>query len=1145
MTPRFEPLQINDLALTLIERSPYAILVCDESGVICHINPTITDLLGYSPGTLVGEHINCLIPEQFHNHQDNVNAYFQQPQQDPMQDRGILFARHQQGHDVAVDISLIHYSTGDKNYAVTIIRDNSELLTSRDACYRSEIRFHGIFEQAPVAMALNDNQGNITALNSMFTETFGYDRLDIPTLTDWFNRAYPDPDYQRSVQTRWNLAFDTAKATGSAVAPMEVKVTCKDGSVRVCQVSARPLEESLLREHLVILIDITERHQKAVNDQENANRFRDMISNHQLPMLIIEPDKGRIIFTNNSACEFYGYSYSQLTSMRVHDFYRDDPASIDRTLSSVAQGSVKSFSKTQYSHDGKAHWVDIYSSVTDIGGNRFIYSIVVDKTDKQRVEKQLVERERQYRNLYHNSATPICTEDFSRLYEQLERIRSSGVNDLRSYLDNNPQQLVNLSHQITITEVNPALQQLFALNDKNIPRITLEDNFGDGVLDVFKEAIIAIWDGKSNFESNANFIDSQGNKITGIVSLPLPDCLENSKNIPVSIWDITKLESAQQELLFHSQVLSSLQEGVHLVNAGTGTIVYCNQRLADIFGYNCDDIIGKHVSFLYSGSDIDANNISDRIISELNKRGFWQGEIKNKKSNGDVFWCEAIVSSLQHPNFGKVWVSVHSDITDKHDYHQKLWRQANYDSLTQLPNRSYFYEQAEQAIANAKRHKVEFALLFIDIDNFKVINDTLGHNQGDSTLIEVSSRIQQCIRQSDLIGRFGGDEFIVLMHDVNTQKPSTIELLIQKILNAICAPFFILGESEYITASIGVSTYPENGNNIHELIQYSDQAMYKAKEHGKNQYYFFTQELQELAQRNRVLDLELRKALDENQLEIFLQPIVDSFTGEVHKAEALIRWQHPSLGLISPAEFIPIAEESKLICEVGNLVFDQCVEVLKNIKSITDDKFQISLNKSPVQLHSDKFATEFDWPKAMQDEGLDPESISIEITEGILLDEDDSTHRKIKKLKSSGFHFSIDDFGTGYSALSYLQKVDFNYLKIDKSFIDSIDTYSSNQALCQAIIAMAHSLGMRVIAEGIENEKQYKQLKDMQCDYCQGYYFAKPMPRNDFIAYLKKKSKWPVLVGAADEVIVAGSNLALFAQILTGSCFTRRSRLMI
>jgi len=709
-----------------------------------------------------------------------------------------------------------------------------------------------------------------------------------------------------------------------------------------------------------------------------------------------------------------------------------------------------------------------------------------------------------YLNFFNASATAICLEDFSELYAELLELKSTKLLDFEQYLDNNPDKILELAKTVIITQTNPAMRRLLSYpEDGEI--LDIAQTFGPDAANIFKQELIAIWNGKDSFESAATLIDSNAKEVHVVISMPIPKSIEEARYLPVTIWDLKKLDIAQQELAFHSQIFASLNEGINIVSASSGKILYTNDRFEHLFGYQKSELLQQNVSILNAGTEQDAEQTALNIMSELDKRGKWSGEIQNKRKDGTTFWCEASVMELFHPSYGKVWASTHNDITEQKTFNQKIWRQTNYDNLTQLPNRKHFCEHSQLYLQDALRKDNQFALLFVDIDDFKIINDTLGHRHGDALLIEVASRVEQCVRQTDLLCRFGGDEFAILMMDTDHDRPSTIEPLAKKLLNAISAPYLIRGEVENISASIGISTFPRDAQSIDELIQYADQAMYRAKDQGKNNYYFFTPALQTLAQHNRQLEKELRSAIENHQLFLHLQPIVDCQNGTVNKAEALLRWQHPELGFIPPSEFIPIAEDTKLINELGEFVFEECINVLHKVNALGIFDFQISLNKSPIQFLPAGFATEINWPEKMKRAGLENNALCIEITEGIFLDQSSDTMKKIDTLKKSGFDFSIDDFGTGYSSLSYLNKVDFDFLKIDKSFIDNLENDVSTQAMCEAIIVLAHTLKMKVIAEGIETREQFERLKELNCDYCQGYYFSKPLPAETFYEFISQK----------------------------------------
>lgn len=434
-----------------------------------------------------------------------------------------------------------------------------------------------------------------------------------------------------------------------------------------------------------------------------------------------------------------------------------------------------------------------------------------------------------------------------------------------------------------------------------------------------------------------------------------------------------------------------------------------------------------------------------------------------------------------------------------------LWRKANFDALTELPNRELFHDRLEQEIKKSVRSGLPIALLLIDLDQFKEVNDTLGHEMGDLLLQQAANRIVNCVRATDTVARLGGDEFTVVLpqlHDVLIARQ-----LAQKIINKLAEPFYLRDEVIHISASIGITLYPADATEIVNLMRNADQAMYAAKNEGRNRFSYFTRSLQEAAQKRLHLTNDLRGALANHQFKLFFQPIVSLATDRIHKAEALLRWQHPTRGMVSPADFIPLAEETRLIVEIGAFVRKESLAWCKRWNNLNPEGFQISVNKSPAEFTDENDSANVEiFVDKLNKMGLCGENFVFEITEGLLLNADVRIHEKLMELRDAGIQVSIDDFGTGYSSLSYLKKFDIDYLKIDQSFVRNLESDSNDVALCEAIIVMAHKLGLKVIAEGVETEQQRDLLSRAGCDYAQGYLYAKPMPPEAFEQWLTARN---------------------------------------
>lgn len=426
---------------------------------------------------------------------------------------------------------------------------------------------------------------------------------------------------------------------------------------------------------------------------------------------------------------------------------------------------------------------------------------------------------------------------------------------------------------------------------------------------------------------------------------------------------------------------------------------------------------------------------------------------------------------------------------------KNLRLQAYNDSLTGLPNRHFFYEKLQRTIDYSNRYNLKFSLIFIDLDNFKEINDTLGHDYGDLLLTEASKRLVECVRGTDTVARLGGDEFTLIIQDLSSKE--RINAVAENILKCLAKSFQLKDERVFVSGSIGVTVYPDDGDNVESLVKHADQAMYESKHAGRNCYRFFTNELQVNAQNKKMLSDDLRRATYENEFILCYQPIIELKTEEVAKAEALVRWNHPSKGIIWPSQFIPLAEEMGLISEISSWVAENALKQSILWRSMSGKERPISINTSPLLYKGDPAWIE-NWLQQLKANHIPGNMITIEITESLLMESNDSIKSQLITLRDHGVEVSIDDFGVGYSSLSYLQELDIDVLKIDQSFVKGIESGNDSLALCEAVIVMAHRIGLEVIAEGIETAKQHELLLEAGCDYGQGYYYSKPIMAEEF-----------------------------------------------
>lgn len=561
-----------------------------------------------------------------------------------------------------------------------------------------------------------------------------------------------------------------------------------------------------------------------------------------------------------------------------------------------------------------------------------------------------------------------------------------------------------------------------------------------------------------------------------------------------TLSDITEREIAS--LIYRNTSESMMMTDID------NNIITVNPAFTKVTGYSLNEVIGKNPSILSSGRHDLA--FYQAMWGAIESSGEWVGEIWNRRKNGEIYPERLAINTIWNPD-GSIHrrIAIFSDITDRNEALEKIEQLAFFDQLTQLPNRKLFHDRLAQEIRRAHRDKTILALLFIDLDRFKEVNDAHGHDVGDLLLIEAAKRIRNNVRDSDTLARIGGDEFTVILSELNDA--SDAERIAQTIISSLSEPFLLGNQEAFVSASIGIALYPDDATTSADIIKNADQAMYAAKDYGRSRYHFFTKALQEAADLRSRLARDLRHALKTEQFEVYYQPIIEIESGRVHKAEALLRWKHPDHGFISPAAFIPIAEDTGTIHEIGDWVFMQAVQQIREWQSIMGQTFQISVNKSPAQFIGERYNHRH-WIDTLEELHLPENCIVIEITEGLLVSDDTKVTDKLLNFRDAGLEIAIDDFGTGYSSLAYLKKFDIDYLKIDQSFTKNLAPDSSDLALCEAIVVMAHKLGLKVIAEGVETEEQRNLLHHIGCDYGQGYLYSKPVPADEFEKLFVKES---------------------------------------
>ncbi|HEU0187364.1 MAG TPA: EAL domain-containing protein [Gallionellaceae bacterium] len=578
----------------------------------------------------------------------------------------------------------------------------------------------------------------------------------------------------------------------------------------------------------------------------------------------------------------------------------------------------------------------------------------------------------------------------------------------------------------------------------------------------------------------------------------------NEHGQPVAIMEInrnvSKRKRVEEALTLYASVFEHSGEAI-LITDASNIIVATNKAFQELTGYNQEEVLGKNPSLLASSKT--DKSVYESMWNDLRIKGFWQGELWDRRKDGKVYPKWLSISAVRDQN-GAVtnYIASFADISEHKAAADKISHLAHHDTLTDLPNRFTLTERLIQAFASARRNNEKVAVMFIDLDRFKLINDSLGHHIGDRLLIQVAQRLRSCVRSSDIVARLGGDEFVVGLPEL--EDADGVFQMADKILRALSQPYSIEGNKLHSSPSIGIAIYPTDGESVEEVMKNADMAMYHAKSKGRNNYQFFEAAMNQASMERLELENDMRSALERDEFVLHYQPKIDIRSGQVSGVEALVRWQHPRKGMISPAMFIPIAEETGLMIPLGEWVMRTACHQLHQWQKQGLVKLQMSINLSTRQFRQKNLAQVVAAIVVIENIGL--AQVEFEITESMAMDNPQETIETMRMLQSLGIRLAIDDFGTGYSSLSYLKRFPMNTLKLDRSFVKDIETDPSDAAICSATIGLAHNLGLEVVAEGVETQRQYDYLKQLGCDIIQGYYFSKPLPVDEAEAYIRARN---------------------------------------
>lgn len=817
--------------------------------------------------------------------------------------------------------------------------------------------------------------------------------------------------------------------------------------------------------------------------QSHTDRLHSLLSS--LPGVVWETlglpgtDEQRITFVSDRAEALFGYPLEEWIKKGnfwrtiVHPDDQPEASELSKRYFETGEGGINRF--RWVTKDGRPLWIESHVAVLkdEKGETVGLRALSIDITDRVKAELARQESEDRFaRFMKHLPGLAWIKDAAGRyIFANESALRSFGVKE--------SELLGNTDSDVFSNDI----AEQFINNDKKV----LAEEQAIQIVETFpQEDDIVHHSLVSKFPIPSN--DGSASLIGGVAI------------------DITKQKLAEEELHRSEERLRLMIEGVKdygiFMLDTDGYIISWNEGAQRLFQYSEDEVIGKHASMFYA-TEGDTRQAVRHELELAEHEGKYTNETLRIRKDKSVFLAEVVTTALfdeegKLRGFGRVV----RDITERAEAEETIRHQALHDPLTGLPNRKALDERLEIMIRQAERHHSKIAVMFLDLDRFKNVNDSLGHMIGDTLLKEVASRFRATIRAEDTVARLGGDEFVLLLSEV-THSGDVINVS-KKIIEAMQAPVQIGQHSLHITTSIGIALYPSDGTDTNALLKNADTALYRAKELGRNRYQFFNQTMNVQASERLTLETSLHKAIDANELELYYQPIINTKSENLAAVEALIRWNHPQLGKIYPNEFIPLAEEIGIIFQMGEWVLRTACRQLKAWQEQGISVPAMSINLS---------ARQFSEPRLMEtiktiinDSDIQSDRLEFEITEGIAMENLDRTVNILRYMKQIGINITIDDFGTGYSSLNYLKRFPLHGLKIDKSFVRHAITNSQDATIIRTIIAMAHSLGLKVIAEGVETEQQLNFLKQLDCDRVQGYYLGMPMPGTELVTWVEDRA---------------------------------------
>ena len=1077
ITLRREAEGASALLASIVESSDDAVHALTLDGTVASWNRGAEALFGYTSQEIVGKNISILVPP---GHEEESREILKAIADGFTVSPFDTLVRRKDGTDVDVSLSIspIRNSGGTVVGASAIARDITDRKRADQARQEAEQKYRDIVDGALEGIFQNTLEGESLTANPALARMLGYDSPDEVTsdVKDSAHDVWVDPNER--------ARFLEQLEEHGAVRGFECRFKRKDGSILWVSLNSRKGYAADGRAiHQGFCEDITDRKLADRAIQEAEMKYRDIFDGALEGVFQTTLD-GKSLTANPALARMLGYDSPEEVVSSVRNSAYDvwlDPNERSRFIKLLEeQGSVRGYECQYKRKDGAVIWVSLSSRIVRRPDGQTIHQgFIEDITDRKRSEMQLRDSEEQYRKTFEQASIGIVHVDFEgrilRCNTHFAEILGYAVEEVCSMTfqeftvpDDLPKSVAMLQELTDGSSGTPTWEKRYKRKDGSLIWVKLSSSTqrdGDGRpmhIITFVQDINARKEGEFLLATAANALLASETRYRSFFQMSL--------------------------------------DAIHINRLNDGTYFEVNQAFLDITGYEREEVIG-HSSLELC---IWANPRDRRYLVEAMRKNphFRDFRTQFRKKNGQTFWGLMSASLIELEGVACI-LAVTRDISEAVAAEDEIRNLAFYDSLTSLPNRRLLLDRLQQALAACIRNPHKQALLFVDLDNFKTWNDTLGHQTGDLLLKEVALRLTACVREADTVARIGGDEFVVMLEDLSeTSEDAAAQAknIAEKISAAISHPFLLGGRELHNTSSIGITVFGAQPESASEILQQAEIAMFQSKAAGRNTMLFFAPALQAAVNSRAAMEDDLRRAIRENQFVMYYQPQLD--TTRLIGAEALVRWNHPTRGLLYPGEFIPLAEETGLILPLGNWVLETtCEQIAAWADRAETSQIALAVNISARQFRQPDFVNQV-WA-ALARTGANPQNLKLELTESMLVENIEDVITKMTELKMRGLRFSIDDFGTGYSSLAYLKRLPLDQLKIDRSFVRDILEDAASGAIAQAIISLGRAMGLSVIAEGVETEEQRGFLTGLGCHTFQGYLFARALPLEEF------QAKWP------------------------------------